>query len=128
MRKRIPKQLSLSVVGVQYRVTMSTREMIAARIVESGPLTCKLEREPDNYKDPLAIKVVIVEQPYRGLHIGYIRRQVAQLISPRLDKREISVRDIYLVELWPRDGEGEMLLTLKMPIDKQFERALSELA
>lgn len=42
-----------------------------------------LEREPENRFDQNAIRVV---DPASGLHLGYVAREVAELISPEMDE------------------------------------------
>lgn len=128
MRKKVPRRLTLSVVGIEYRVTLTTRQMVLARMEDAGPIACRLEREPTNTHDRNAIKVIIAEKPYAKLHLGYLRRQIAQVLAKPLDRGVVVVKEAHLVELWPRDGEGEILVTLLMPVGKYLENgALKEI-
>jgi hypothetical protein len=116
VRKRQSRDIYLSVVGTDHRVSISTRQMMREHL----PMPVKLEREPDNPVDPRAIKVVIadgptakgVQNPYKGLHIGYLRRAIATVYAPLLDRGEIKVASATLVDLEPRGSEGEVRVRL----------------
>lgn len=106
------KELNISLVGMNHRVTPSTRNMIASYIERNGPVKCSLVREPSNEHDSHAVKVVCDEGPYRNLHLGYLPRTVAAEFSPAMKKGEIKVTSVYLAELEPRDGDGELVIKL----------------
>jgi hypothetical protein len=40
-----------------------------------------LEREPSNPRDPNAIKVI-----FKGFHLGYVQKEVALILSKRMDE------------------------------------------
>ncbi len=93
-KKRKPTEpvehtVELDVVGLQHRVTPSTRRYLARHVADE-PMFCKLVREPENQHDENAIKVVIQEGSYKDLHIGYIQRSVAAVLAIMLDEGEIS--------------------------------------
>lgn len=125
MKKKATKKVRLSVVGMQHRVTMSTRRMMAAHIKENGPLTCVLKRERHNSHDENAIMVLVAEGPYERMQIGYLRRGVAAVYAKLMDREEIVIDDANLVEVWPQDGEGELLVYVKANA-KVLERAISD--
>lgn len=102
MRGPEVKSVELTCVGVSHRVTPATVKKISAAL-EFGVLSCELVREPENVHDHTAIKVVISEAPYKGLHIGYLMRGVAAEYARRLDKGRISVQ-AWLTELTPQEG------------------------
>lgn len=81
------KKFKTEVVGLQYRITQSTRNMIKDRIAKDGPIEVLLVREPDNPADENAIKVVIRSGAYKQLHIGYLKRNVAGVYAKALDTR-----------------------------------------
>jgi hypothetical protein len=117
MKKKVPHRVALSVVGMQYRVTKSTRQMISEHVRNDGPLLCKLVREPSNAVDPNAIRVLIADEPYTGLFIGYLTRQVAEVLAPALDKGTAVAGRCVLTDVAPRDGEGEVLVTIKTNVN-----------
>jgi hypothetical protein len=106
------KKLELSVVGLQYRVTPSTRRMMAKHL----PLKVKLVREPRNTKDPFAIKVVVANgSPYKKIHIGYIRRQIAAMLSPAIKRKKIELGEAWVTELNADEGQAEMFVKVSGP-------------
>ena len=115
MRKKVPRKVEVSVVGIQHRVTTSTRRMMAMHIEEEGPLRCKLEREKGNFNDKNAIKVVADDptSPYRGIHVGYLRRQVAAEWAKPMDKGEMVIGSAWLLSLDVDAGEGELQVRMK---------------
>jgi hypothetical protein len=124
MKKKAPQTLDLTVVGIQHRVTMVTRRMIAAKLREEGPMKCHLVREPSNPHDENAIKVMISEGAFKGLHLGYVTRAVASVLAPRLTKGTAVFKSGYIVTLDPRDGEAEMVVKLYVSNAKTLENKL----
>lgn len=107
----MPKR-EISVVGMLHRVTPPTVEKITDA-VHSGPLKIMLEREPDNPHDFNAIKVIIVEKPFKGLHIGYVPRRLAELYSPKLDSGKSSVREGWITDVDAEFGSGSLLVDFR---------------
>lgn len=103
--------VELSVVGISHRVTDATMRKIA-RDLQNGPMKCSLVREPENKHDENAIKVVIKERPYRGLHLGYIARKVAREYAPAMDAGKMVNPKVWLVDL--EEGSGTLLLRFKL--------------
>ncbi len=67
---------------------------IAGRVRPGDPLT--LVREPDNPEDQWAIRVC-----WRGDHLGYIGREVAEKLAPKIDRgAEVSAE---FIDLWEVD-------------------------
>ena len=122
MKKKIPRTIDLSVVGIQHRVTMSTREMIAKRIDLHGPVEVELQREPDNEYDRNAIRVVIDAGPYKNLHIGYVPRLAAEILAPALDKGSAEFGMAILTSLDARDGDGEIRARIKTGVEFPAKR------
>lgn len=111
------QSLECPVVGLNYRVTASTRRLLAQKVTE-GPISVTVQREPKNKHDENAIKVVISEGKFTGLHIGYIPRSTAAVMAPALDKREIDDVTGYLTDV--ADSEATMLLQFgKVKKDKR---------
>src|SRR3954470_21608575 len=103
-----------AVVGVQHRITMSTRKLIAAKVKAEDGLGCVLFRERDNPHDENAIKVLIDDDPYRELHIGYLPRKVAAVIAPKWDSGKVEIKRVVLVGMTPHEGEGEVKVTFSV--------------
>jgi len=105
---------TFSVVGVGHRITMSTLNLIAAKIKAEGALGCVLFRERNNPHDENAIKVVLDDDPYNELHIGYLPRIVAAVIAPKWDSGKVEITRAILTSLEPREGEGEVRVTFSI--------------
>jgi len=126
MKKKIPRKLTISVVGMQHRMLPETRRIVAARVKEIGPVEVELIREPENPHDPNAIKVIIDAGPYKNMHIGYVPRRVAEILAPKIDKQEVEWGMCLLMEVMPEDGEGEILLRLKTGVNFPVNKLISE--
>lgn len=100
--------MELTVVGLQYRLSLSTRRMISQKLGE-GRIEVKLVREPDNEMDRNAIKVVIAKSAYKGLHIGYLRKQTALVLADAFDEGEIIDPETYMTALDPAEGTAELV-------------------
>jgi len=106
-----PKYLDIQCVGMRHRVTPSTlRDMEAL-----CPLKVKFSREPENIHDANAIRVICNEKPWRDMHIGYVSRQTAAEISPRLDTGRIELVGGYLNNVNDGNGSGDMKVEFKKP-------------
>jgi hypothetical protein len=58
--------------------------------------------------DHNAIKVIVTEEPFQGFHIGYIRRQIAEIYAPLLDDGRLTVDEAWLIDVNPDRGEAEI--------------------
>lgn len=98
----------LTVVGLQFRWKKSGREMLAQNV----PIPVALEREPDNPADPNAVKVVIMGDykltRLRGVHLGYLRRNIAELLAPKLDAGTIESVKLWVTEVEPDSGDATL--------------------
>lgn len=114
MGKLVPQKLEIVVVGLQHRLTPSTRRLLADATREKV-IEAMIEREPENAYDENAIKVVISGSPYKGMHIGYIPRGVAAIMAPAIDQGSIDISTAKgsIVEVEPMDGTATMLLEFK---------------
>lgn len=110
-KKRVEKEIRLSLVGVSYRVPPATRKFLL------GHLPCRvvLAREKDNLQDENAISVAIEDKgvPYNGMKLGYLRRQVAAVWANEIDAGRLTISKAYLIELDAVEGVGELLITVK---------------
>lgn len=136
MRKLAPRKVELDVVGIQHRVTMSTRNMM----IDHLPTTVALVREPENRHDENAIKVVVNEKgnPYHGLHIGYLRAAVASVWAEHMDfenqwpshseQTNFIIVGAWLTEIRARDGEGTLIVKLKASMALSLEISGKEIS
>jgi len=103
-------KLKCSVVGMNYRVTIPEQRDLA----EDAPHLAVLEREPLNMYDRNAVKVLI------GLHgdhhIGYVPRDVAALLAPKLDSGDVQIVTAWVTEIDADTGVGELLVTYRKKI------------
>lgn len=107
------KRFQTTVVGMQYRVSMSARRMIRSWVTEHGTMDVYLAREPDNPKDENAIKVVAREKPYRGIHLGYVPRAVSEIYATALDNLKVRIIDSYITAVQPEEGTATLHLEVK---------------
>lgn len=111
-KKPVPHKLEMPVVGLNHRMTASTRRLLESS-VQKGPISLTLQREPDNLRDENAIKVILSEAPYKGMHIGYLPRTTAALLAPAWDSNQISDLGGMLTDVDVHNGEAVMLLQFK---------------
>ena len=115
----------MSVVGMEYRVTVDKRlEMDVA-----APFKVKLEREPDNYTDKNAIKVVIDDKTMKnnGMHVGYLPRLVAETWASKMDDGKLKILESWMVGV-PESGDGEVFVKITSPAKarKQVSKQISK--
>lgn len=115
-KKLVPRKIEMVIVGLQHRLTPSTRNMLERRVSEA-PVEVAIEREPDNSFDEHAIKVIISDTPYKNLHIGYIPRGSAALLAPLMDTDEIKEIHGTMTDVQPMDGTATMLLQFKTAVN-----------
>jgi hypothetical protein len=120
-KSKVKRKMNFSVVGIQYRVTKPTRRMIRDHL----PFKVELEREPTNNHDPNALKVVIAkhfDNPYARMHLGYVRKQRAGMLSPALDAGKAQIHEAWVTSLDAEEAVAEMLVTISGP--KKFLQIL----
>ena len=117
MGKLVPRELEITVVGLQHRLTPSTRRLLETKL-EEGTISALIEREPDNPADDNAIKVVISGTPYKGLHIGYIPRATAAIMAPAIDDGDIDISTAHgeITEVDAPNATATMLLYFKAAV------------
>lgn len=108
----MPKTFDAEAVGLNYRLTRSTMRLMKSRIQQQGSIQVMLVREHDNPSDENAVKVVIRDAPYRGMHIGYLRRAVASVYGPALDKGKRIIREAYVTDIDPDEGTAAISIVL----------------
>lgn len=101
----MPRLVEFEVVGINYRLTPATMRDMQADL----PLLCRLVREPDNSHDENAIKVMEVEKD--NFQIGYLARQVAEVLAPAMDIGKFPFESTCLLtEIDPNLGRGTLVL------------------
>ena len=112
MTKKIParNKLDLDVVGMQYRITRST----AHKLQMKCPIPVVLEREPENFDDENAIKVIIAKDAdvFPGMQLGYVRRRTAEVLSLAWDAGKLQIHEAQLTKIDAEKGEGRMWVRL----------------
>lgn len=99
-----------TVVGLQYRLPKQTRRMLAAKV----PFSVYFKRDKKNEYDENAIAVFIAEGNFlERQHIGYLRREVAKVIAPRVDSGQINLPPFGIVDSMKVDeGTAEVKIAL----------------
>jgi HIRAN domain len=116
MSKRTIRKRTFTLVGMSYRVTTPMRR----ELVEHLPFDVAVEREPLNTHDGNAIQISIGDKkvPLFPMRIGYLRRQVAEVLAPALDLDEITIGKAKLVAIDVGQGTGQVEVWLKMASTK----------
>lgn len=104
------KRFETNAVGMQHRLTMSTRRMMVGYLRKHERIDVMLVREPDNQHDENAIKVVIRDSPYKGMHVGYLPRTVSSVYAPALDEMVIQVVESWIWEVNPDEGTASLVI------------------
>lgn len=97
------------VVGIHFRVTPDT----IAKMNELAPLEAIVRRQPDNPEDENAIQVILTEKPWKGFHIGYLRRTVAENFGPAMDSGFLSLTDAYVFGFDAKTGHATISFIVK---------------
>lgn len=89
---------TLEVVGMGFRKGMTKERRVAlGEMAGKRSITgCTLVREPDNPKDPNAIQVFLPERVMDGMCIGYLHREVAEVLAPHFDSGRTTVKSAKL--------------------------------
>jgi hypothetical protein len=89
---------------LRFRWTKDGRAALA-RIADKSDITgIRFVREPDNKYDANAIMVLLPERLMEGRQLGYLHRQAAELLAPKLDSGSLEVVSAKLTALDP-DGQ-----------------------
>src|SRR5437868_15260556 len=97
-------KLDLMLVGIRHRVTPATIREIST----ACPLKVRIDREPENFHDENALAVTCLEKPWRKMKFGYISRQTAAELSPRIDRHRIEITEAWLLNVDADAGTGEL--------------------
>lgn len=112
MSKGTIRKQTFTLVGMSYRVTLPMRRELEKNL----PFVVWLAREPENQHDENAIEVKIGDYniPMYPMRIGYLRRQVAEVLAPEIDNGSISIGKAKLISINVDEGTGEIEVWLKM--------------
>ena len=77
------------------------------------PINAKLKREPSNENDPNAIQVILQDQPWRHMQIGYVPRDIAEVLAGKLDRRSIEILSAEIRDVAPMTAEAELLIQFR---------------
>jgi hypothetical protein len=108
IEKETPKtrNIDVTVRGLAYYVTPSTMR----RMAKATPIGVRFQRDPKNAQDPNAIKVIIDAQPWQGFHIGFVAKQTAAVIAPKMDKGTFETEGAWLMWVKPDKAEAGVLM------------------
>jgi hypothetical protein len=114
--KWVVKKRELECVGIQHRVTLSTRRFLKAR-VESKKMLIEFKREPSNPHDENAISVFAGSDkgnPYKGMQLGYLPREVAKVLAPAIDKGRTEFGPSFMVGVNVEKGTADLQVKLRI--------------
>lgn len=89
----------LTINGLSFRMKADVRRALAAALKKKA-LKVDLRREPDNEYDANAIMVFGVGGTFDERHLGYVARESAEVLAPRLDAGTLVIETAKLTELW----------------------------
>jgi hypothetical protein len=103
------KRLHCPVVGLNYRMIPPQQAKLAAKV----PILASFQREPTNLYDGNAVEVWIDNDT---LHIGYVPRDIAARLAPKIDSGEIQIVSVWITEIDSGTGVGQLLITYRKKI------------
>lgn len=104
------KSMKIPLVGMGYRLTQLTQK----KLRDNAPIRVKLEREPGNTHDRNAIKVTLVTFQ-KGLHVGYVPRDIAKTLAPKLDDGSVEITTAWLSSVDHLAGGGQLVVSFRRP-------------
>jgi hypothetical protein len=111
-------QHELDVTGLRFRWKRDVRRALAGTIrKEDGIVGIRCKREPDNDYDANAIAVYLPTRLLHGRQLGYLRRDAAAVLAPRLDDGSLRIVGVTLAELYAENDWNEGRLVI------EFERS-----
>lgn len=107
-------QFDIPVMGMKHRLSVSTRRMLKDRVDEET-VEAMLQPEPENPHDKNAVKVLVVNEPFAGFHLGYVPREVAAKLHPTLLSIDVEVVACVITEMDAEEGTANLYVSLKTP-------------
>lgn len=115
--KRKTVELTLTLVGLRYRMDKQEIEQLKNIVEDEGGISCKFEPEPDNEVDPKAVKVIALDlerRVFTGRHLGYVQRPASESLFKVL-KAGATIKICLLDFVDDKDGTGEIQVALVKP-------------
>jgi hypothetical protein len=111
------KHLRFPLRGFRYRVTEGTMDQMATAV----PMPVTFRRDSINPHDANAVAVFLDKKPWIGFHVGYVPRDIAALLAPKMDSGQIEMVEGTLENL---DGdEGDISVTVRKPRPRKKSKA-----
>lgn len=101
-------RLHCPVVGLNYRMTPPEQ----AKLAEKVPILAAFQRDSTNLYDANAVEVWVDGDR----QIGYVPRDVAAKLAPRLDEGEIQIVSVWVTEIDSETGVGQLLIAYRKKI------------
>lgn len=95
--------IELELVGMNFRTKKEVRQHLKSQL----SFAVKIEREADNEHDENAIKVL-----KGSFHLGYIKRETAAILAPRLDSGSLRFKSGLCTEIDVDRGTAVCILRL----------------
>jgi HIRAN domain-containing protein len=119
---------TLELIGLRFRWKKDARRVLANMIENKGAVTgIRFSREPENKYDENAIAVYLPSRLMSGHQLGYLHRETAAMLAPKLDDGSLVIVSAELQSLNPRDdyNTGEILVRFK-DVEKPRKQAKSK--
>lgn len=121
----MPRGFHFQVVGLNHRCEKRLERQMMS-LAKIKPIRAELVREPDNSVDKNAIKVVVtdnrllvlMERKTSGIHIGYMRKEVAKVVAPGLDDGSWSNATVRIEKVNPKHHHAKAHCTFQTPARK----------
>lgn len=104
----------LDVIGLNFRWKKENRAILATTVAKGSITGIRLVREPDNQYDPNAIAVYLPERLYEGKQLGYLGRESAAVLAPKLDAGTLVCESATLLNLWDNGSHPNAAGTLAL--------------
>ena len=121
----------LEVIGLRFRWKETARRALAGLIEQKGQVTgCRLVREPENEYDENAIAVYLPGRLMGGKQLGYLHRETAAVLAPKLDEGVVKIVNAELWSLSVDDkwNTGELRVRFRDVVKKRSTKPKSKSA
>lgn len=104
---------TIEVIGLRFRWKRDARRAFAGMVEQRGQITgVRIVREPENQHDENAIAVFLPQRIAGGKQLGYLHRETAAILAPKMDEGLLKVVKAELLSLNQRDdyNTGDLLV------------------
>ena len=109
-KRVVERDVKLTCVGMQYRIKKDARRMMKKHV----PFRVAIRRESQNAVDENAMAVFVADSiPYKGLKLGYLKREVAAVYAPLIGKKALRIPKASVIGIDTDRGEAELLVTVR---------------